>query len=298
MRFKMGGIYPAILTPFTKNGKQVDYDKACAYAHYLADKGVHGIFVGGTSGEALLMSMDERKRLTEELVGAVGKRIEVVVQSGTIDTYSTIELTEHSMASGAKAVGIYTPSIYRLDGSANYNHFKMIAEASPKSPILLYNIPSVTNNNLSPDLIMQLANDFDNVVGMKDSSGNMGHVARVVAKTPKSFIVINGADDFTYQAYMTGCQGSVAITANVAPEIFLKIYKEQKAGNFKAALKASEHLTRVIDGIGGGSPLSVYKEAVRLRGADAGYVRPPQREATKDEKKKVKTALKREKLIK
>jgi 4-hydroxy-tetrahydrodipicolinate synthase len=298
MRFKMGGIYPAILTPFTKNGKNVDYEKSCAYAHYLADKGVHGIFVGGTSGEALLMSMDERKRLTEELVKSVGKRIEVVVQSGTIDTYSTIELTEHAMASGAKACGIYTPSIYRYDPDALYNHYKMIAEAIPKSPILLYNIPSVTNNNLTPNLIAELANDFDNIVGMKDSSGNMGHLARVVAKTPKSFIVINGADDFTFQAYVTGVKGSVALTANVVPEIFLKIYNEVKAGNLSAALKANEKLARVIDGIGSGSPLSMYKEAVRLRGANAGYVRPPQREATKDEKKRVRQALKAEKLIK
>jgi len=107
------GIMPAIFTPFTRGGKEVDYDRACAYAHYLADKGVQGIFVAGTSGEGLLMSLDERKTLVEALIQAVGKRIRVIVQTGCLDTPSTLELTLHAKQAGAHAVAIYTPEIGR-----------------------------------------------------------------------------------------------------------------------------------------------------------------------------------------
>lgn len=297
MRVKIDGIMPAIFTPFTRGGKEVDYDRACAYANHLADKGVDGIFIAGTSGEGLLMSLDERKTLTEALIQAVGKRIRVIVQTGCLDTPSTLELTLHAKQAGAHAVAIYTPAGYAFDDAALYNHYKYIATRAPQVPIMLYNIPSFTNNNLSPDLIVRLGTEFDNIVGMKDSSGDMNHLVQVLAKSPKGFTVINGSDPFSYQAYLSGAKGTVSLTANVVPEIFADIYTSVQKGNLKRALKANEKMNRVIEGLGGGKILAMYKEAVRQRGFDPGFMRMPHRECTVAEKKRVTKVLKAEQLI-
>ena len=108
MPFIQGGVIPALLTPFTKGGKHVDYEKGAGLAGFLADKGVHGLFVAGTTGEGMLMTLDERKRLLETVVKAVGKRVDVIAHTGCLDTASTIELTCHAAQAGARAAGICT----------------------------------------------------------------------------------------------------------------------------------------------------------------------------------------------
>jgi len=285
MRFKLEGIMPAIVTPFTRGGKEVDYDVACAWAETLVGKGVHGIFVAGSTGEGLLMSLEERKALAAALVDAVGDRINVVVQTGCLDTLSTIALTRHARDIGAKAAGIYTPSFYAFDDAAIYRHYELVAKAVPDIPILLYNIPRFTGNALSAELIKKLAESLDSVVGMKDSSGDMIHLGRILADAPKNFTVINGADEFSYQAYLTGASGSVAITANVAPELFLSIYEGVNKQDLTHALKNQRKLGKVMHALGHGSMIAAYKEAIRLMGHDVGYVRPPQRELTAKERR-------------
>lgn len=291
MRFKLEGVLPAILTPFTRGGKHVDYEKAGAWADALAKKGVHGIFVAGSTGEGLLMSLDERKRLAEALMEAVGKKIKVVVQTGCLDTMSTIALTQHAQEIGAHAVGVYTPAFYRYGDEALYRHFAMVAQSAPKMPLLLYDIPRFTGNALSPELILRLATKVESVVGMKDSSGDMVHLSRVLAEAPKGFTVINGADEFTYQAYLTGAAGSVALTANVVPEMFLSILQDTKAGKLKPALATQRSMGAVMKALGYGQKIATYKEAVRLMGFDTGHVRPPQPELTAAEKRNVQRAL-------
>lgn len=297
MKFKLEGILPAILTPFKKGGMEIDFDKAAAWAETLAKKGVHGIFMAGSSGEGLLMSAEERKQLACVLMDAVGHKIKVVVQTGCLDVPQTIDLTRHAHEIGAHAVAVYAPGFYRYDDESLYGHFAHVAKAVPEMPMMLYNIPRYTGNSMSPKLIFRLANDFDSIVGMKDSSGDIGHLTRVIAGAPKGFVVINGADDFSYQAYLTGAAGSVALTANVTPELFLSIYADVKKGKLDRALTTQNRLNVVCDSLGGGAMISSYKEAIRLRGHETGFVRPPQRELTASEKRDLRGRLKAIKLI-
>lgn len=293
MKFKLEGILPAILTPFKRGGSEIDFDKAAAWAEELARRGVHGIFMAGSSGEGLLMSIEERKQLACVLMDAVGSQIKVVVQSGCLDVPQTIDLTRHALEVGAYAVSVYTPGFYRYDDESLYGHFAQVAKAVPEMPLLLYNIPRYTGNSLSPSLIFQLAKDIDSIVGMKDSSGDIGHLSKVVAGAPKGFTVINGADEFSYQAYLTGAAGSVALTANVVPELFLSIYADVKKGKLDRALSTQRRLNEITEILGGGAKISTYKEALRLLGHDTGYVRPPQRELSADEKRTLRQAMKR-----
>ena len=285
MQSRLTGILPALLTPFTRGGAKVDYEKACAFASTLAERGADGLFVCGSTGEGLLMTLEERKRLAKEVIDAVGNRINVVMQTGCLDTPGTIELTRHARDAGADAVAVYTPAFYNYDDRALFGHFQRVAKAAPEIPLLLYNIPQYTGNGLSPMLIQELAEKVESVVGMKDSSGDLVHLSRVISSAPKGFTTLNGADELSYQAYLTGAAGTVAITANVVPEIFRSIFEGVKAGKLNSALKAQRRLAEVMAALGHGRLISVYKEAIRLQGYDVGYVRPPQRELSRAEKK-------------
>lgn len=291
MRFKLSGILPAILTPFTRGGAKVDYVKACIFANVLADRGADGLFVCGSTGEGLLMTLGERKQLAGELVDAVGKRMKIVVQTGCLDTPSTIELTRHAQEIGAHAAAVYAPGVYTYDDRALAGHFEGVAKAVPKMPLLLYNIPQYMGNALSADLIARLARKVDSIVGMKDSSGDMMHLSRVIASVPKGFTTINGADEMSYQAYLTGASGSVAMTANVAPELFRTIFDSVKAGKLPKALRAQQKLAGITKVLGYGQMIAICKEAVRLQGYDMGHVRPPQRELTSGEKRELAKTL-------
>lgn len=284
MRRTIQGIFPAILTPFTKNGVSVDYDKACALASRLAGQGVHGLYVTGTTGEGFLMTPAERKRLLEEIVAAVGKRLIVIAQTGCLDTATVIELTRHAQAAGAAAAGIIAPGMYAYDDASLARHFRAIAAAVKGFPILLYNLPQCARNALSPQLVLELAK-VENIVGIKDSTGNMPNLSTMLAERPAGFHIINGCDEFTYQAYLSGADGSVASTANVLPHLFLDIYNAVKKGDLKKGWASQVKLGRACGLFQYGRMAAYYKEGLRLLGFDPGYVRPPQRELTAAEKR-------------
>jgi dihydrodipicolinate synthase/N-acetylneuraminate lyase len=297
MKFKLSGLIPALVTPFTKGGKAVDHDRACALAHHLADKGVAGIFPCGTTGEGLLMTLEERTNLLERLIASVGTRIKVIAHTGCLDTASTIALTRHAQDAGAYAAGIITPGFYTLDHDSIFQHYRAVANAVPGFPILLYNLPSCAKNELAPDLIGRLASEVDEVVGVKDSGGNMVQAIRMMDLVPKGFVFINGADEYTYQAILTGAQGTVSSTSNVVPELFLSIYEAVGQGDHSKALQRQFKLNRLCSIFGGGRYVAMYKEGLRLRGVDAGHVRAPQRELTAAEKKRLAQGLEKEGII-
>lgn len=292
MKFRLEGVIPAMLTPFTSRGERVDYDKACALAVRLAGQGVHGVFPCGTTGEGLLMTLDERKRLIAEVVKAVRGRIKVVAHTGCFDTASTIELTCHAFEAGADAAGVVTPGFYGYDNVSLSAHFGAVAKAAHGKPILLYNIPGCARNVLTPKLVVELANRHENIVGMKDSSGNMSALTQILAHAPRGFTVINGVDEYSYQALLAGAKGCVSSTANVVPELFLAVFDNVRAGNLKKAWNAQIKLSDACGFFHYGSYVAYYKEGLRLRGFDPGAVRPPQRELGAAERKAFAKSLK------
>ncbi len=285
MKFSVRGLYPALLTPFDKNGK-VMYDRACQLAERLVKQGVAGIFACGTTGEGPLLTLDERKKMAEELVAAVGKRTTVIMHTGCFDTASTIELTCHAAKAGAGAAGVVAPGFFAYDDGALGQHYKAVAKAAAGFPIFLYNLPSCARNVLSPDLILRLAHDVDNMVGLKDSAGSIQNLTRVLDHMPAGFSVLNGVDEYTFEAVVSGAVGSVTSTGNAAPELFINVHKAVWAGQIQKARAAQKKLNDACNLFQYGRMVAFYKEGLRLRGFDAGYVRAPQRELTTAEKKK------------
>lgn len=290
-KFELEGVIPAMLTPFTKGGKTVDCERAVSLASRLAKQGVHGVFLCGTTGEGLLMTLEERKKLLEIILKSVGNQIKVIAHTGCLDLLSTCELTEHAASIGAYAAGVVAPGFYSYDENALWNYYKLIADSVPGFPILLYNLPSCAKNVLSPALVAKLANEIENIVGIKDSGGVLQAQHQMIIETREDFVVINGCDEFTFHAVMGGARGSVSSTANVIPEVFLSIFNAVKKGDFKKALQHQKLLTRATQVFHYGAMVAYYKEGLRLRGFEAGSVRPPQRELTTIEKKEFKRQL-------
>ncbi len=286
-----------MVTPFTRGGEYVDFDKVGPLAEMLQKQGAGGLFPCGTTGEGLLLSAEERKEVVAEVVAAVGKKLQVIAHTGAIDTATTIELTAQAADAGAHAAAIVAPFYYGYDAASLKNYYASIAKAVPGFPILLYNIPGCAKNVLDVELVVALAEKHDNIVGIKDSSGDMVHLSRLIAATPKGFNVINGVDEYGYQAFLAGTTAAVSGTSNVVLDIYRKLFDQVQHGNLKQAWKLQEKLLDACRYLEYGRKAAVFKEAMRLRGFDPGFVRPPQCELTAAEKKKLKAAMKTAGLI-
>lgn len=297
MKTKLQGIVPALVTPFSKDGTKVEFEKAQAVAMHLVKQGVHGLFVAGTTGEGPLMSVAERKQLLESVIDAVGKKVMVIANTGTFDTPSTIELCRHAQEAGAVACGVASPAFYTFDRASLLGHYVAVAKSVPSFPVMLYNIPGCTHNPLELDLILEIAKTCSNISGIKDSSGRFQNMSALLANRPKDFRVFNGVDEYAMQAVITGADGIVASTANVLPKLFIKIYEAAKKGNIKEAWKHQQVLNEACGMFQYGKMVAFYKEGLRLQGVDPGFVRAPQRQLTKEEAKGLAKGLKKLGLI-
>jgi len=193
---------------------------------------------------------------------------------------------------GAHAAAVVAPSYYTYDDRALAAYFKEVAHAVAPFPILLYNIPGCAKNALSADFILELAARVDNIVGVKDSSGDMAHLTRLLGHAPKGFHVINGADEYGFQALTAGCPAVVSGTANVTIPIYRALHNALKTDQRQKAWKEQVRLESACRLLGYGGLIALFKEAMRQRGFDPGPVRPPQRELTAPEKKALAQGLK------
>ncbi len=284
-RFKIEGIMAAMVTPFTKGGDYVDFDKVGPLANRLLKQGAHGLFPCGTTSEGMLMSPEERREVAQEVMRTVPKKTPVIVHTGGFDTATTIELCCHARDIGAVAAAIVTPFYYGYDDTALFNYFKTVARAVDGFPIMMYNIPACARNVLHPQLVIRIAESEENIVGVKDSAGIMTGLTQLLGNAPKGFHVINGTDDYGYQALLAGCPAVVSGLSNVVCEIYASVYNNVRKGNLKKAWKDQVRLEKAARVFKYGQLAAAFKEGLRLRGFDAGDVRPPQRQLTAAEKR-------------
>ncbi len=287
MRFKLDGIVAAMVTPFTKNGEFVDFDKVGALAEGVLRTGVQGLFVCGTTGEGMLMTSEERKTVLEEVLMAVGRRGKIIAHTGAMDTETAIELTIHAAESGAHASAVLAPPFYPYDDRAIEQHFSAVATAAAGHPVFLYNIPGFARNKIALASVLRLAEKHENIIGIKDSSGDMVSLGKLLAAAPPRFVVMNGCDEFGHQALAAGASGAVSGTANAFGDLYVKLYEAAQKNDHAKARKFQRDLGRVCDVLTYGGTLAMFKAAMRLRGLDAGQVRPPQREITAAEIKPI-----------
>ena len=270
MSFQLKGVIPPVPTIFNAQA-QFDPQGMGRLIDRLLASDVNGFLFLGSAGEFATLSNDNRKTIAQFCVEQVGGKKPVIIGTASCSTREVIELSEHAGSIGADAVMVVNPYYAKLSEERIYQHYRQIAEASPL-PVLLYNFPLPTGQDLSVELIARLANDCPNIVGIKDTVDCMSHIRRIVfevkGKRP-DFMVFSGFDEYMLDTLMIGGDGVIPATSNFAPDVTCGIYRaflEQDFATAQALLKRLAMLSKMysID-----VPFTgVIKEAIRLCGLD------------------------------
>jgi len=268
---KVHGLFTAIITPFDSQGR-VSLDAMSDLVRFQISGGAEGLYPCGSTGLGPMLRVEERKLIAETVVKSAAGRIPVVVQVGCADTGSTIELARHAEKVGADAVASLTPYYYKPGEAALSKHFEAVSE-SVGIPLLAYNIPQFTGNNLGAALISSLAGS-GTIVGVKDSSQNLLQLQDTLDAVPDDFVVMNGTEEYALYAIMSGADGLVSGGASALPELFKSLVSSQRGGDYESALQAQRAILRVKDAVRQG-PISAYYAILKERGVDCGSPRPP-----------------------
>ena len=270
--FKLGGVIPALVTPFTDDGNSVDEERLRRLIGHLIDLGVTGLVPCGTTGEFQNLSEQERRRVVEVTVDEANGRVPVIAGTGSSGTDLAIEKTRHAKDVGADAAIIVTPYYHKPANRGLYEHYRRIAEAVD-IPIVLYNIPQVTGVPLPWQLVEDLV-DIPNIAGLKDSSGELRFILTVLEKVGDRLPVVCGHDEVVLPAIAAGCSGMILASANVFPDYHLKLFKavqEGKLGEARQIQLTIQKMSRIIVKSG---PVAT-KAALNMMGINVGPVRLP-----------------------
>jgi dihydrodipicolinate synthase/N-acetylneuraminate lyase len=273
------GVIPPIFTPFTTGGREVDLDALAAHTDWLLARRVHGLIPCGTTGEGPLLSSQERIQVLAVVLDAVAGRAPVVAHVGAASTSETVTLARDAAERGAVALSVVCPYYYQIPLPALVDHFVTVARAVPGVPLYLYNIPQLTGNALSPALVARVVAQAPNVVGIKDSAGDLQALADYGTIDQGRFRVICGSDGLIFSALHQGAVGCVSGNANVFPELVVNLFDSVSAGQKARAEQLQATLDRVRSIMLDGQSISLMKRILEHRGPRAGPVRGPLSEA-------------------
>ena len=270
---KFHGTGVAMVTPFQADG-QVDYPALKKLVDHLIDGGVEYLVSLGTTGESATLSKDEKKKVWAFTAEAVNKRVLLVAGIGGNNTIETVAEIKAFDTTGYDAILSASPHYNKPTQEGIYQHYKAIAEASAL-PIILYNVPSRTGSSVSAETTERLANDFGNIIGIKEASGNFELLNQLMRDKPAGFLVISGDDPISLQMIAMGAVGVISVVGNALPKQFSDMIRLCLAGDYNGAQPAHYSMiefTRLM--FAEGSPAGV-KTALKQAGICGDTVRLP-----------------------
>jgi len=282
------GSIPAMVTPLTADDA-VNERSLRRLTNYLIDGGCHAVFATGSQGEFWAFSAEEKQRIWEVVVEEVRGRVPVYAGTAAVTTREAIALTRLAERAGVDAVSVLTPYFISPNDQQLYDHYRAIAE-STSLPVLLYSNPARTGVKLSVSLVAKLA-EIDNIVGIKDSSGDLELTAEYIRAAPPKFSVLMGRDTLIYAALLYGARGAIAATANVKPALVARIYDSFVSGDLEGARRAQQQLAPLRLAFSWGTFPVVIKEALDLMGMEAGPSRAPVGPLTPEVRERLRAVL-------
>ena len=288
---ELKGVYPALITPFKKNG-EIDEAGFRRNIDFVIEGGVAGIVPCGCTGEAATLRFEEQKRLLNIAVDQADRnrrKVPVIGGSGSNNTQEALELTQYAKDSGAAGAMLITPYYNKPMPAGQFAHYRKIA-AAVEMPIILYNVPGRTGTNMLPETIAELAKD-EWVVGVKEASGNMEQVEKVIELTrggKKPFTVLSGDDNLTLPIMAMGGKGVVSVLANIMPREMCSMVKYYDEGNHNKAIDMYYKIAPIMKGMFIETNPIPVKAAANLLGIAAGPLRLPLTEMSAENQKKLK----------
>ena len=241
---RLGRLLTAMVTPFDAQG-EVDYQQARRLALSLLDSGSDGVVVSGTTGESPTLSREEKLRLFAETKSALGNRGTVVAGTGSYNTKEGQELTKEAEKTGVDACLLVVPYYNRPTQQGLWEHFKAIAQ-STTLPCILYNVPSRTVTNLAADTVIKLS-QIDNIVGVKEASGNLGQIAEIIHRAKEDFLVYSGNDSDTFPILALGGYGVISVASHLVGIQIKDMMEKFLDGKPQEAAKIHRHLLPLVN---------------------------------------------------
>lgn len=289
------GSLVAIVTPF-ENGK-TDVRRFKALIEFQIKEGSSGIVPCGTTGESPTLSFEEHERVIELTIEQVRKRVPVIAGTGSNSTAEAMMLTKHAARAGADASLQVAPYYNRPTQQGLYEHFKAIAE-SANIPHILYNIASRTGVNIEPETIARLSRDCKNIIGVKEASGNLEQMARIMALCGKEFILLSGDDSLTLPVLSIGGRGVISVVANIVPRDVAALVTEFELGNIQKAQELYYQLLPLVKAMFIETNPIPVKHALGMMGKIVPQLRLPLCAMLPENEEKLRKVLQEYKLIK
>ena len=280
----------AIVTPFKDNG-EVDYEKFAEMVEYQIENGTDAIIVCGNTGESSTLTHEEHLDVIRYCVEKVNGRIPVIAGTGSNCTDTAIYLSTEAEKYGVDGLLLVTPYYNKATQKGLYQHFKAVAD-SVKVPVILYNVPSRTGCNIAPETVVKLCTEVENIVGVKEASGNLSQIVKLMSLADGKVDLYSGNDDQITPLLALGGKGVISVLSNVAPrqthEICAKFFAGDVAGSCAEQLRAIPLCNALFCEV---NPIPV-KKALNLQGRGAGILRMPLCEMEEENAVKLEKAMK------
>lgn len=264
---KFKGIVPPAITVFDSTG-EIDRDRTIKFIRHLINEGVHGIFVAGSTGEAPLMSSEQRKEIIDIAVEAVAGKVPLFAGTGYHGTRITVELSKYAEAAGADAVVAYLPHYPHPTQEGLYGHYKAIGEAV-EVPVFIYNCVGQYGVEIEPETVARLAND-GYIQGIKDSTADIDHIGEVIRLAGDKITVFEGLETKVLSALILGADGSICTIGNIIPAEMVAIYNLFQEGKLEEAKNRQLAMRGLFNILDSSVEVQVVKEALNILGYNVG----------------------------
>jgi 4-hydroxy-tetrahydrodipicolinate synthase len=272
-RMQIRGIIPPVATPMQAN-EDLDLPRLRWFLDHLIDAGVHGVFVLGTNSEFYALDENEKQQVIATAVEHVHGRVPVFAGTGAETTREAVRLTRMAEREGADGVSVITPYFIAPSQQEIVDHFRRIAE-STRLPVMLYNNPSTCGGlKIDPETVARLA-EVPNIVGVKDSSGDLQNTCEFIRVVPPRFSVLMGRDTLIFHGLISGAKGAVPATGNIAPRLLVEIYETFARGDLVGSVAAQRRLSPIRLALALGTAPGGVKAALAILGLPIGPCRSP-----------------------
>lgn len=269
------GVSPAMATPLLADGYTVNTAVIPDLVDFLIEKGAKGLFVGGTTGEGILLEAAERRRLHETAVTAVKGRVPVILHTGSNRLADTLALSSQAQELNADAIAAVTPYYYGMDEAGLAAYYQTIAQAVPDMPLLLYDIPHLAANEVSPKLFRQLTAEISTLAGIKCSRADAQMVSRHIQVASDRHLVLAGSEPIALAALAMGATGLISGLSTAVPEPFVALTQAMAAGDLAEAQRQQKVIDQCLALMPVGARLGGIKQILTERGINMGTTVPP-----------------------